>query len=151
MKVSIGYPEKFEESEILSRFHDENPMESLKPVADSSDILSIQNDVRKIYVDKSINNYIVEIVSRTRSHSDISLGSSPRGSLSLYRASQAWALYNERDFVIPEDVKLMSIPVLSHRIILKQEARLKKISSEEIIDTIIKSVSVPTVNKHGKK
>jgi len=91
------------------------------------------------------------IVSRTRFHSEISLGSSPRGSLSLYRASQAWALYNERNFVIPEDVKLMSIPVLSHRIILKQEAKLKKISPEEIIDTIIKSVNVPAVDKYAKK
>lgn len=151
MKVSIGYPQKSEESEILSRFQEQNPLESLEPVADSSNILNIQNEVRKVYVDKSINNYIVEIVSRTRSHSDISLGSSPRGSLSLYRASQAWAMYNERNFVIPEDVKLMSIPVLSHRIILKQEARLKKISCEEIINTIIKSVSVPTVDKYGKK
>ena len=151
MKVSIGYPEKFEESEILSRFHDENPLETLKPVADSSDILNIQSEVKKVYVDRSINNYIVDIVSRTRFHSEISLGSSPRGSLSLYRASQAWALYNERNFVIPEDVKLMSIPVLSHRIILKQEARLKKISPEEIIDTIIKSVNVPAVDKYAKK
>lgn len=151
MKVSIGYPQKFEECEILSRFQDENPIESLKPVADGDNILSIQKDVRKVFVDTSINNYIVEIVSRTRSHSDINLGSSPRGSLSLFRASQAWALYNERNFVIPEDVKLMSIPVLSHRIMLKQETRLKKISCEEIIDSIIKSVNVPAVDKHGKK
>jgi len=78
MKVSIGYPEKFEESEILSRFHDENPLETLKPVADSSDILNIQSEVKKVYVDRSINNYIVDIVSRTRFHSEISLGSSPR-------------------------------------------------------------------------
>lgn len=151
MKVSIGYPQKSEESDILSRFQDENPIESLKPVADGDTILSIQSEIRKVYVDKTINNYIVEIVSRTRSHSDISLGASPRGSLSLFRASQAWAFYNERDYVIPEDVKLMSIPVLSHRIMLKQEARLKKLSCEEIIESIMKSVNVPLVDKYEKE
>lgn len=151
MKVSIGYPQKSEESDILSRFQDENPIESLKPVADGDTILNIQSEIRKVYVDKTINNYIVEIVSRTRSHSDISLGASPRGSLSLFRASQAWAFYNERDYVIPEDVKLMSIPVLSHRIMLKQEARLKKLSCEEIIESIMKSVNVPLVDKYEKE
>ena len=102
-------------------------------------------------MDRTINNYIVDIVSKTRYHSDIRLGASPRGSLSLFRASQAWALYNGRDYVIPEDVKYVSIPVLSHRIILKQEAKLKKILSEEIIDSIVRSVNVPVVDKYAKK
>ncbi len=145
MKVSVGYPEKSEESFILSRFQEENPIETLKQVVDSNEIINLQNEVKKIHVDRTINDYIVEIVSKTRWHQEISLGASPRGSLSLFRASQAWALYNEREYVLPEDVKRMSIPVLSHRIILKQETRLKKISSEEIIESILKSVNVPVV------
>jgi len=151
MKISIGYPEKSEECDILSRFHTENPLDYLKPVVDCDNILSIQNDVKNVHVDRTINNYIVDIVSKTRYHSDIRLGASPRGSLSLFRASQAWALYNGRDYVIPEDVKYVSIPVLSHRIILKQEAKLKKILPEEIIDSIVRSVNVPVVDKYAKK
>ncbi|MFZ5986746.1 MAG: AAA family ATPase [Bacillota bacterium] len=151
MKVSIGYPQKNEESYILSRFQHNNPIESLTAVADGKDILSIQSEVKNVYADRTINDYIVEIVSKTRSHPDISLGASPRGSLSLFRASQAWAFYNERDYVIPEDVKRMAVPVLSHRIVLKQEARLRKITCEEIIESVLKSVNVPLVDRYEKK
>ncbi|NLP13833.1 MAG: MoxR family ATPase [Clostridium sp.] len=151
MKISIGYPERSEECDILSRFQTANPIESLKPVADSDNILCMQNNVKKVHVDSTINNYIVDIVSKTRFHSDIRLGASPRGSLSLLRASQAWAFYNGRDYVIPEDVKYMSIPVLSHRIMLKQEAKLKKILCEEVINSIVRSVNVPVVDKYAKK
>jgi MoxR-like ATPase len=92
-----------------------------------------------------LNKYIVNIVSQTRSHEDVSLGSSPRGSLSLYRASQAWAFYNDRDYVLPDDIRQMALPVLSHRIILKQEAKLKKVSSSEILNAILSTTSVPVV------
>ena len=125
MKVSIGYPDKGEESYILSRFQKTNPLDELKPVAQSEDILKIQDKVKRIYSDKIINDYIVEIVNETRTHPYIYLGASPRGSLSLFRASQAWALYNNRTYVIPEDVKYMAVPVLSHRVVMKQEAKLK--------------------------
>lgn len=151
MKVSIGYPDKGEESYILSRFQKTNPLDELKPVAQSEDILKIQDKVKYIYCDKIINDYIVEIVSETRTHPDIYLGASPRGSLALFRASQAWALYNNRTYVIPEDVKFMAIPVLSHRIIMKQEAKLKKLTPEEIIDSILHSIRVPMVNDYEKK
>lgn len=151
MKVSIGYPDKYEESFILSRFQLSNPIDSLTPVATGDEILEIQNEVKKIYVDKTINDYIVEIVSKTRWHNEISLGASPRGSISLFRASQAWAFYNGRTYVLPDDAKRMAIPVLSHRIVLKQEARLKKITSDEIIESILKSVNVPLVENYEEK
>ncbi len=151
MKVSIGYPSKEEESLILSRFQQTNPVCTLKSVATGEDILSIQDKVKQVFVDRTINDYIVEIVAKTRSHSDINLGASPRGSLSLFRASQAWAFYNGRDFVLPEDVKYMAVPVLSHRIVLKQEARLKKISGEEIVRSILQSVKLSVVENYEKK
>jgi len=146
MKISIGYPTVNEESYILSRFQFSNPLEKLMPVAESSDIISLQEEVRNIHVDKSLSNYIAEIVSQTRHHPDVTLGSSPRGSLALFRASQAWAFYNGRDYVIPDDVKKMVIPVLSHRIMLKQEAKLKKIDPVEILNLIVSRINVPVVN-----
>jgi MoxR-like ATPase len=143
MKITLGYPSAGDESQILSRFQLSNPLDNIKPVADSSEILAINEEVKKVYVDPSLNSYIVDIVNKTRKHQDVILGSSPRGSLSLYRAAQAWALYNERDFVLPDDIKKMVLPVLSHRIMLKQEAKLKKISSEDIINSIMGSINVP--------
>ena len=151
MKVSIGYPSKEEESCILSRFQTSNPVQELKPVASGKEIISIQNEVKQVFVDKTINNYIVEIVAKTRYHEDINLGASPRGSLSLFRAAQAWAFYNGRSFVIPEDVKYMAVPILSHRIVLKQEARLKKISAEEIISSVLQTIKIALVEDYDKK
>ncbi|RCX19992.1 MoxR-like ATPase [Anaerobacterium chartisolvens] len=146
MKISINYPLPGEESYMLSRFQHSNPLDKLEPVADSSEIIKLQQSVRDIHVDRSLNSYIVDIVTETRRHPDISLGASPRGSMSLFRAAQAWALYNERDYVIPDDVKKMIIPVLSHRIILKQEAKLKKITAGDILFSIEDRVRVPVID-----
>jgi len=145
LKINIGYPNSEDESKILSRFKVDNPLASLTPVTDKQFILNLQETVRKIYVDQSLNHYIVEITSSTRRNADVVLGASPRGSLSLFRTSQAWALYNGRDYVIPDDIKKMAIPVLSHRLILRQEAKLKKITAEDIIRAIIYSINVPMV------
>ena len=105
----------------------------------------MQKTVKEIYVDNSLNRYIVDIVDATRKNPEVLLGASPRGSLSLFRASQAWAFYNSRDYVLPDDIKKMVIPVLSHRILLRQEAKLKKITPEEILRTILKNITVPAV------
>jgi MoxR-like ATPase len=145
MKISIGYPLPDQESEILSKLQSENPLEQIKPVVDNSEIIFIQQQVRNIHVDKSLSDYIVEVVGRTRKHSDILLGASPRGSIALFKASQAWAYYNNRNYVIPDDIIKMVVPVLSHRMILKQEARLKKLSPVQILDEIVDSISVPVV------
>lgn len=146
MKISIGYPSNAEESSILTRFKLESPLDSLEPVAESSHITEIQKEVRDVHMDVSLNNFIVEIVSQTRIHPDVSLGASPRGSLALYRASQAYAYYHGRDYVTPDDIKKMAYPVLMHRIILKQEARLKKITSFDVLESILAKVMVPAVS-----
>lgn len=151
MKISIGYPKPNEESYILEKFQIDDPLTKLEPVAESKDILTIQEEAKEIHVDKSLNNYIVDIVGQTRKHSDIMLGVSPRGSLSLFRASQAWAVYSGRNYVIPDDIKSMILPVLSHRIILKQEASLKRITAEDILESIIYKTNVPVVDNYEKK
>lgn len=151
MKISIGYPTPGEESSILSRFQLQNPLESLKPVADSTDITAIQSEIRNVHVDKSLNDYIVDIVNQTRRHPDVALGSSPRGSLSLFRAAQALAFYNNRNYVLPDDIKRMVLPVLSHRILLKQEAKLKKISPADVLDSIVSRIIIRMVDYDAAK
>jgi len=148
MKISIGYPTPGEESYILNRFRQSNPIEALESVATGEEILKLQEKVKEVHVDKTLNDYIVDIVSSTRTHNDIILGSSPRGSISLFKAAQAWAFYNKRNFVIPEDIKYMVVPVLSHRIVLKQEAKLKKINSADILNSILENIKVPVVDSN---
>jgi MoxR-like ATPase len=151
MKISIGYPTNSEESYILNRFQFASPLENLHPVAESGDITSLHEEIRNVYVERTLNDYIVDIVAQTRRHPDVTLGSSPRGSLSLFRASQAWAFYNGRDYVLPDDIKKMVIPVLSHRIMLKQEAKLKKVSADEILNSIVSKINVPVVDPYEAK
>lgn len=146
MKVSVGYPLPDEESKILSNLNVKNPMDSLNPAVDSEEIIALQQEVRNVHVDKSLRGYIVNIIDKTRNHPQILLGSSVRGSISLFKAAQAWAYYNNREYVIPDDIIKMVTPVLSHRIILKQEAKIKKISPEEILNSIINSIDIPMVN-----
>lgn len=145
MRVTIGYPAHHEECSILNRFKTQNPLDTLRSTTTDQAIVAIQKEVRQVHVDDSLNRYIVDIVSKTRKHTDVALGASPRGSLALYRASQAWAFYNDRDYVLPDDVRKMALPVLSHRIIMKQEARLKKITSAEVLNAILSTTPVPVI------
>jgi len=148
MKISIGYPSPADETEILTRFQVDDPLDKLMPVVETEDIIRLQSEVKNVYIDKSLSRYIVDIINETRTHTDIAIGSSPRGSLFLLRAAQAWALYNKRSFVIPDDIKKMAVPVISHRIILKQESKLRGHNSENIITEIINKIKVPVVDRH---
>ncbi len=151
LKISLGYPQAGEEVYILSRFLQDNPLETLDPVADSSEIITIQNEVRQVHIDKTLKNYVVDIINQTRNNDYIALGASPRGSLAVCRAAQAWAYFNSRDYVLPEDIKKMLIPTLSHRILLKQEAKLKKMTSSDVLSSIIDKVYIPLVDNYEKK
>ena len=151
LKISLGYPQPGEEAYILSRFLQNNPLEKLEPVVDSSDIINMQNEVKQVFIDNTLKNYVVEIVNQTRRNEFISLGSSPRGSLAVCRAAQAWAYYCGRNYVLPEDIKKMLIPTLAHRILLKQEAKLKKMSTIDILSSIINKEFVPLVDNYEKK
>lgn len=143
MRISLGYPTPEQESKMLSRFKTENPIKTLEAVAKAEDLISVQKQVTQIHVDESINDYIVAIVGATRNNPDISLGASPRASMNLYKAAQAKALYNQRDYVTPDDVVAMAIPVLEHRLVLNQETRIKKIVVRNVIESTIKSIKVP--------
>lgn len=143
MRVSLGYPLPDEECTILVKYKTENPIDTLESVATVQDILTIQRHVKEIDVDPSLNEYIVGIMNRTRNHPDVILGASPRGSMYLYRAAQAVALLNNRPYVIPDDIKKIFIPVLSHRLTLKQEAKLKKTTTDEVLAGIINTTKVP--------
>lgn len=147
IKISLGYPTPGEEVCILSRFLQGNPLDTLEPVADSEDIIEIQEQVKQVYIDKTLKNYVVDIVNATRINDLIALGSSPRGSLAVCRAGQAWAYMNGRNHVLPEDIKKMLIPTLSHRIVLKQEAKLKKITVVDVLNSIIEKVHILLVDK----
>jgi len=138
MKISLGYPDGKEESKMLDRFKGRSPMEALRPVAEGPDIIQIQNLAEQIHVDASINRFIVTIARFTREQEDIQLGASPRASLCLFKAAQAWALYNSRDYVIPDDVIQMAPHILEHRILMKQEAAIKKVRATDIIEKAIK-------------
>jgi MoxR-like ATPase len=140
MKISLGYPTAAEEGKMLYRFKDASPMASLTPVAEGADIIEIQKTVEQIHVNALINKYIVALVQSTRAQDDVMLGASPRASLCLFKAAQAWAMLNERDYVVPDDVIEMAPPVLEHRILLKQEAKLKKTLPTDIIERALETV-----------
>lgn len=143
IKVTLGYPGKREEINILTRFQSDDPINDIASVANTEDILALQKKVRFVKVADAIKEYIAEIVAYTRENSDLSLGASPRGALFLMRASQASALLNDRDYVIPDDVQKMVIPVLSHRVIIKPEARLKLMTAERVLKSVLNSIHIP--------
>lgn len=151
MKLSIGYPTLQEEAYMLTHFKTRHPLDILEPAASGENIIDIQDQIKEVYVDESIYHLIVNIIEGTRKHPEVILGVSPRGSLNLLRAAQGWAFYNERNYVLPDDVLKMAIPVLAHRILVKQEAKLKKVTGTEIIKESISRLRMPTVKYHGKK
>ncbi len=143
VNLTIGYPEEKEEEEVILRQNESHPINFLKPVLSIETLLQIQQLIPSVHVDDSLREYIVKIVQATRSDPNLNLGSSPRGSIALYKAVQAYAAMNGRDYVIPEDIKTMASAVLRHRMILKSEARLKKLNPDSIIERVLTSLPVP--------
>jgi len=141
MKITLGYPDDKEESKMLDRFKGRNPLTELAPVAEGEDIIAIQKLVEEIHVDNAINDFIVSVARFTRQQEDVQLGASPRASLCLYKAAQAWALYNGRDYVIPDDVIQMAPHVLEHRILMKQEAAIKKVRVQDVVARALKEAT----------
>ena len=143
IRVRMGYPDEAQEGEMLVRFNGANPLADLHPVADGAEILELQRLVQQVYVDAVLRNYIVQLVQATRQHGDVELGASPRATMGLYRCSQAVAAIQGRDYVGPDDVKLLAPYTLSHRIILKSQARLRERSTEDVIGDVLSQVEVP--------
>jgi len=143
MNIKLGYPNVSDEMNILDSHQYHHPLDDLEQIMVAEELVVIQKQIRSIHVDPSIREYIVAIANATRSHNNIYLGSSPRGSLALYRASQALAAIRGRGYVIPDDVKLLTKPTLAHRIIVTPAARVRAINSTVVLDEILQSVPVP--------
>lgn len=143
MKIAIGYPDEAQENEILLRFEREDPLEVLQAVVQPEEILEMQDAVRQVRVEESVRNYIVHVCRRTRSHEDIELGASPRATMALYRTCQALAAIRGRDFVIPDDVKAMAPPVLTHRLVVNPQTRLRGRRPEDVVREVVETVPVP--------
>jgi len=150
MRFPIGYPEKDKEREILFAEKELFPIDELKQVCSISELINLQEKVRKVFVHSSIADYIVDISNATRNHSDIYLGASPRGTLFLMRVSQAWAFIAERDFVIPDDVKKAVVDVFNHRILLRADARLRGVRVNTVLEEIMGGIKVPVIGDFSK-
>ena len=137
MRLSLGYPDKQDEIAIIRGQRKRHPIEDIGQVVDGIDLLRHHEAVTDIHVDETIEQYILDIVRATRTHADVTLGASPRGSLALYRTSQAWALLRGRDYVIPEDVKMLAPLTLPHRLILRPESQLRGRSAQGIVAEIL--------------
>jgi len=143
MSIKLGYPRAEDEINILDSHQHHHPLEDLAQIMTADELVLIQQQVRSIHVDPSIREYIVALANATRNHQNIYLGVSPRGSLALFRASQALAAIRGRGYVIPDDIKLLVKPALAHRIIVTPAARVRSVTSAHILDEILQSVPVP--------
>ena len=142
MKLSLGYLDEEQEGRMLLNLGREHPIERLSPVVDGNQIPALASQVWDVYVDETIRAYIVALVLATRAHKDILLGASPRGSLALYRAAQAFAAVRGRDFVLPDDVKSLALRVLAHRCIVHPESALRGKTVEAILSRILEETEI---------
>ena len=144
MRISIGYPNSEEEADILERYTSgKKPMDDLRPICTSGDILRLQQEVEGVHTSREVRAYIANIAAASRRNSALQLGISTRAAISLLRASQACALLDGRDYVIPEDVQRMAAPVLAHRMVLSPEASMRNMTAERVLQGVMGAVAVP--------
>jgi MoxR-like ATPase len=145
VRFTLGYPSLEEELHMLDRLQRRHPLDKLEPVVSADELRECQRAVREIHVDEKIRRYLTEIVHASREHEDLSLGGSPRASIGLFRTAQATAAVRGRNYVQPDDVKRMAAAVLTHRLIVRPESRLRKITAAAVVDDILSEVPVPVV------
>lgn len=143
LRLSMGYPDESGEEEMLLRFQGADPLGDLRPVTKAEEIIEFQGGVQQVYVDPVLRTYVVRLVQATREHQEIELGASPRATLGLYRCGQALAAIRGREYVTPDELKLLAPYALAHRIILKSQARLRERTARTIIEEILGLVEVP--------
>lgn len=143
MRVALGYPTEDEEHDILLRFERQDPLEGLEPVVETGRILEMRDAVQSIRVADAVRQYLVDVARATRKSAAVDLGVSPRGTLALYRTSQALAALRGRDFVIPDDIKRLAPVVMAHRLIISSQTRLRGRTAEDIVADVIERVPVP--------
>jgi MoxR-like ATPase len=149
MRFSLGYPSMDEELRMLEILQKAHPVDTLQPVAGADELIACQQAVREIYVDEKVRRYLMQIVHDTRTHDDIALGGSPRASIALFRTSQAMAALRGRNYVLPDDVKKVAPHVLTHRMIVKAESRLRRVTAAAIVEEIIAEIAVPTLEERA--
>lgn len=143
VRIQMGYPQPQDELKILASQQYQHPIQNLQQVVTLKELLAVQLLIKDVYVAKEVQQYIINLITASRRHGDVYLGSSPRGSLALFRTAQARAAMSGRDFVIPDDVKALAEVTLAHRIIIGPAARLKNITSRAIVQDILQSTPVP--------
>jgi len=143
IRVELGYPEEDEERAILHRFRVSDPLEELESVVDGELILELQRVVREVYIHQAVEGYILRLARATRRNPDLRLGVSPRGTMALYRTSQALAAIRGREYVMPDDVKYLAVPTLAHRLIPSSRMRLRGQTGEQILSDLVTRLPIP--------
>ncbi|REK76131.1 AAA family ATPase [Paenibacillus paeoniae] len=143
MKLSLGYPSAEDERRMITSSSGDHPSDRVQPVLDIADMINIQRQVAQVHVDDAVGNYIVDLVRGTREHASILLGASPRAAIALTKAAKAHAFLRQRDYVTPDDVKTLALYVLSHRLLLRTEARMNGLRGEDLVNQVVQSTKVP--------
>ena len=146
LRISIGYPTGDEENAILDRFRLADPLPELTAVTSPQQVIALQAERRQVRVENTLRNYITLVARATRQHPEIDLGASPRATLSLYQAAQAWAAIRGRDYILPDDVKKLAPFVLTHRLIISPQAQLRGRKAQEVVAGVVETVPVPVEN-----
>jgi MoxR-like ATPase len=142
LRLRIGYPKAVEEIVILDEQKRHHPIDEIRQVLEAEELRQMQAAVKEVYVDQGVAEYIVRLTTATREHPDVYLGASPRGSINLYRAAQAVAALDGRDYVIPDDVKGLGVPILAHRLIVKSQASLREVDPDAIVREVLAQVPI---------
>ena len=150
VRISLGYPSMDQELKMLEMQEQAHPVNAVQPVVTAADLLAAQRAVRAVHVDDKVRRYLMQIVHETREHEDLSLGASPRASLALFRTGQAMAAILGRNFVLPDDVKRVAPSVLTHRLIVRPESRLRKVTAASIVEEILSEIPVPTLTAEAR-
>jgi len=149
VKLSVGYPHIIAEADILERTRLGHPIDAIKPVTDANTILQMQTAVRQIFVHERVRDYLLQIVTRTRMSSHLTVGASPRASMAIFRLAQAYAAVQGRGYVLPDDIKALAHPVIEHRLILNPESRLRRVTAHKVLADILAEIKVPAGDVRG--
>jgi MoxR-like ATPase len=151
MRLRVGYPSFEDEATMLVNLRGQHPIETLQPVERAERIVELAPLVWQVHVDDAVRDYALRLVRATREHPDLALGASPRGSLALVRAAQAWAAMHGRDYVLPDDVKRMAPATLAHRLILRAESQLRGRTAEDVIRSVLEQTPVPLAEELARR
>ena len=149
-RVSLGYPSREGEVDVLTRQMIEHPITHVGPVIAAGEVVALQHAIREVHVDESLKDYMVSIARATRTHPDVELGASPRGSIALLRLSQAIAAIAGRDYVVPDDIKRVAVPTLAHRTVVRPDRRIQGVTAVEVVGEILDTVAVPVTLGGGR-